>query len=154
MKTYLVGGAVRDILIGRTPREHDIAFEASVAHFLQANPSARKVGKRIDVYLIGNVEHRPVQGGDIRADLLQRDFTINALALEADGTLHAHPDALADLRASIIRPASPGGPHGRPRKSVEGGEVRCTTAGNVPCTGDAGGHARRRGSRVPRGDAM
>lgn len=108
MKTYLVGGAVRDILIGRTPREHDIAFEASVAHFLQANPSARKVGKRIDVYLIGNVEHRPVQGGDIRADLLQRDFTINALALEADGTLHAHPDALADLRASIIRPASPG----------------------------------------------
>lgn len=107
MKTYLVGGAVRDILIGRTPREHDIAFEASVADFLQANPSARKVGKRIDVYLIGNVEHRPVQGGDIRTDLTQRDFTINALALEADGTLHAHPHALADLEARIIRPASP-----------------------------------------------
>lgn len=107
MKTYLVGGAVRDILLGRTPREHDIAFDVSVANFLQANPSARKVGKRIDVYLIGNVEHRPVQGGDIRIDLSLRDFTINALALEADGTLHAHPRALADLKARIIRPASP-----------------------------------------------
>lgn len=114
MKMYLVGGAVRDILLGRTPREHDVAFEGSVANFLQMNPGTRKVGKRIDVYILDGVEHRPVFHGDIQADLAQRDFTINALALESDGRLHAHPHALEDLRDGVIRPASPHALHDDP----------------------------------------
>ena len=38
---YLVGGAVRDRLLGRTPREYDFAFDADEATFLQRNPEAR-----------------------------------------------------------------------------------------------------------------
>ena len=47
---YLVGGAVRDRLLGRTPREYDFAFDADEATFLQRNPDARKVGKSVSVF--------------------------------------------------------------------------------------------------------
>lgn len=106
MKTYLVGGAVRDLLLGGMPREHDVAFEGDAACFVRQNPGARKVGRDIDVYLLDGVEHMPLRG-TLDEDLAARDFTINAMALTETGMLHAHPQALADLAARVLRPASP-----------------------------------------------
>ncbi|BFR48489.1 HD domain-containing protein [Nitratidesulfovibrio sp. HK-II] len=106
MKTYLVGGAVRDLLLGGMPREHDVAFEGDAACFVRQNPGARKVGRDIDVYLLGGVEHLPLRG-TLDEDLAARDFTVNAMALTETGMLHAHPQALADLAARVLRPASP-----------------------------------------------
>lgn len=106
VKFYLVGGAVRDWLLGRRPREYDFAFDAPTAVFLQRNPKARKVGKSVSVILVGEQEHMPLNGS-LAADLLSRDFTINALALEENGILHCHPQALEDLTCSTLRPASP-----------------------------------------------
>lgn len=107
MKKYLVGGAVRDMLLGRAPREHDVTFEGSASDFLQSYPETRKVGKRIDVYLLHGIEYRPIHPDGLAADLAMRDLTINALALEESGILHAHPQALTDLKNKILRPASP-----------------------------------------------
>ncbi len=102
----VVGGAVRDSLLGRTPREYDFAFAADVDTFLQRNPLACKVGKSVSVILLKGQEYMPVTSG-VEADLRRRDLTVNALAVDARGTLFAHPDALADLEAHIFRPASP-----------------------------------------------
>lgn len=103
---YLVGGAVRDRLLGRTPREYDFAFAADVDTFLQRNPRACKVGRTVSVVLLDGQEFMPVEGS-LEADMRRRDLTINALAEDRDGRLYSHPDALSDLRAGILRPASP-----------------------------------------------
>lgn len=42
-------------------------------------------------------------GGDLRADLMARDFTVNALALERNGTLHDPTDGRTDLRRRRLR---------------------------------------------------
>ncbi len=106
MKTYLVGGAVRDLLLGRPIHDHDVAFEGDAACFVRQNPGARKVGRDVDVYLLDGVEHMPLRG-TLDEDLAARDFTINALALSAAGVVHAHPQALRDLADRVLRPASP-----------------------------------------------
>ncbi|MFR1532934.1 MAG: hypothetical protein ACLSTO_04260 [Bilophila wadsworthia] len=103
---YLVGGAVRDRLLGRTPREYDFAFDADEATFLQRNPEARKVGKSVSVFLLRGQEFMPLEG-TLEEDMRRRDLTINALAEDRDGNLLGHPDALSDLREGILRRASP-----------------------------------------------
>lgn len=106
MQWYLVGGAVRDLLLGRAPRERDMAFAGEAQDFLRIHPEARKAGRGAEVYLLNGVECAPLRGG-LEADLRARDLTINALALDERGRLFAHPQALEDLAAGTLRPASP-----------------------------------------------
>ena len=107
MQWYLVGGAVRDILLGQNPDEADLAFSGTAEDMLLAYPEARKVGRSVKVCLLHGRECMPLHGGSISSDLHARDLTINALALDADGMLHAHPQAVHDLARGILRPASP-----------------------------------------------
>jgi tRNA nucleotidyltransferase (CCA-adding enzyme) len=121
---HLVGGAVRDLLLGRMPSELDVIVEGdiaplaarlgagkeAVAHERFATATVR-VGEcrwdlasaRADAYA------RPGSLPDVRparleADLLRRDVTINALALDlADGTLRGAPHAEEDLAARRLR---------------------------------------------------
>ena len=60
MKHYLVGGAVRDLLLGRMPKEWDYAFEGNTESFIQANPGACKAGRSVSVVLIRGMEHMPL----------------------------------------------------------------------------------------------
>lgn len=107
MALYTVGGAVRDLLLGRRPADYDFAFDGSMANFLASHAGARVVGKSVRVCLWQGQEYMPLAGGSLKADLAGRDFTINALALEDNGVLHAHPQALHDLAQHLLRPASP-----------------------------------------------
>ena len=107
MKCYLVGGAVRDLLLGRLPSELDYAFEGDSNAFIQVNPEARKVGRDISVIILHGREYMPLSGDGPASDLLRRDLTVNALALDENGRLFAHPSALHDLRAGILRLAAP-----------------------------------------------
>jgi tRNA nucleotidyltransferase (CCA-adding enzyme) len=107
MKGYLVGGAVRDLLLGRLPKEWDYAFEGNAESFIQANPKACKVGRSVSVVLLKGVEHMPLAQGMLAEDLRSRDLTVNALALDENGRLYAHPQALADLRSRVLRLAAP-----------------------------------------------
>ncbi len=119
---FLVGGAIRDALLGRPVCDIDIALHGdgveaarTVANSLQAAfyplDSERGVGR---VILIRGrtrytLDFATLRGDDIRADLAARDFTINAIAVPL-----ARPqeriDPLAgerDLRAGIVRACSP-----------------------------------------------
>ncbi|MDL2272335.1 tRNA nucleotidyltransferase [Desulfovibrio sp. OttesenSCG-928-I05] len=108
MRYYLVGGAVRDTLLGIVPHDVDIVFDGSVEAFLREKPHARRAGSGVPVFLADGHEYIPLNGESIMADVMNRDFTINALALDADGRLYMHPDSMNDLREGVIRPVSPG----------------------------------------------
>ena len=107
MKTYLVGGAVRDILLGQAPVELDYAVDGDDAAFLATHPDAARVGKSVQVCLWHGCEFMPLRGGSLPADLAARDLSVNALALDAGGHVHAHARTLADLERRLLRPASP-----------------------------------------------
>lgn len=108
MRILLVGGAVRDILLGRPVRDRDyLVLEASVEDFLAAHPQARPVGKTFPVFILGGQEYSFPRAATLDGDLALRDFSINALALDEHGALYAHPQALDDIANRVLRPASP-----------------------------------------------
>jgi len=87
---YLVGGAVRDLLLGGKPGDYDIAvtenaetFARNLAHAMQASfVPLGKPGQT--VYRIPAKDQSfdicPLNGVSLEADLKRRDFTVNALA--------------------------------------------------------------------------
>lgn len=109
MKRYLVGGAVRDILLGRPVVDQDyLIVDATPEAFLKRYRRARQVGKTFPVFMLGQAQYAWPRGNGVNEDLLARDLTINAMAMgdssRIAGRLHFHPLALADLRDRILRP--------------------------------------------------
>lgn len=104
------------MLLGKQPADEDyLVLGADRAALLRRFPLAREVGAGEPSYLVAGRELALPRGPgsaagrwDVDADLAARDLTINALALDDDGELYAHPQALEDLRAGILRPAAPG----------------------------------------------
>jgi tRNA nucleotidyltransferase (CCA-adding enzyme) len=126
MQVYLVGGAVRDALLGREVRERDYVVVGGSAEALQA-AGYKPVGKDFPVFLHpeSKAEHalarRERKTGPgyrgfvteftpditLEEDLLRRDLTINAIAQNADGSLVDPYGGVADLDARVLRHVSP-----------------------------------------------
>jgi tRNA nucleotidyltransferase/poly(A) polymerase len=130
-QAWLVGGCVRDLVLGREPKDYDIATEARPEQLLRLFPKAQLVGAQFGVVLVDGVEiatfrsdHAYADGRhpegvtfetDPKQDVLRRDFTINALlldpsALNSSSTPSSlspqvldYVGGLSDLRAGIIR---------------------------------------------------
>src|SRR5215218_9533185 len=124
---YVVGGAVRDVLLGRTPHELDFVVEGDAVAV--ARRAAETLGGRVIVHdrfgtatveapeavfdLAGARRERYSRpgalpdvelGATLREDLERRDFTVNAIALHlSDGALVAYPGAREDLGARVLR---------------------------------------------------
>jgi tRNA nucleotidyltransferase (CCA-adding enzyme) len=108
MEIYLVGGAVRDLLLGRPVTDRDYLVDhADHTAFLGRYPTARLVGKSFPVFILDGDEYAWPRGGSLASDLALRDLTVNAMALDEKGLLHAHPQALHDLQARVLHPCSP-----------------------------------------------
>jgi poly(A) polymerase len=123
-ETRIVGGAVRNALLGRPVADVDLATTATpdtvaarakaagfkpvptgIAHgtvTVVADGAPYEVTTlREDVETHGR--HATVRfGRDFRADAQRRDFTINALSVGADGTVHDYVGGLADLEAHRV----------------------------------------------------
>ncbi|MGO9321293.1 MAG: hypothetical protein ACLQBY_10910 [Solirubrobacteraceae bacterium] len=125
----LVGGAVRDLLLGRSPRELDVVVAGdapSLAHelasLLGASVTAHeRFGTAVVEWEDGRIdiaerraESYPVPGalpqvrpGSAEEDLRRRDFTINAIAVALGGArkgqLRGAEHALEDLHAGRLR---------------------------------------------------
>jgi tRNA nucleotidyltransferase (CCA-adding enzyme) len=125
----LVGGAVRDLLLGGAPRELDVvvtgdaaAFARELALLLGANTTLHgRFGTAVVEWEAGRVdvaerraESYPAQGalpqvrpGGVAEDLRRRDFTVNAIAVTVGGPrrgeLAAAEHALEDLAAGRLR---------------------------------------------------
>jgi tRNA nucleotidyltransferase (CCA-adding enzyme) len=122
---YLVGGAVRDLLLGRGRADIDLVVEgdpAALARALGAEPvvahprfGTSKVelwGEEIDIaagrretYARPGALPTVELGAPIRTDLARRDFTINAMAvpLAEPGELIDPYDGREDLRRGVLR---------------------------------------------------
>jgi len=119
---WLVGGAVRDMILGNEPRELDVAVEGDVTGLAAALGGAVTIHERFGTATIEDdgcrfdlartrTETYPAPGAlpDVSwalltEDLARRDVTVNAIAVQlCDGTVKAWPGALDDLRAGVLR---------------------------------------------------
>ena len=125
-RTYLVGGAVRDRLLGLEPGDRDyVVVGATPAQMLQRG--FKPVGRDFPVFLhpdtgeehaLARTERKSARGHrgfvvdadpsvTLEQDLARRDFTINAIAQAGDGTLVDPHGGGADIEARILRHVGP-----------------------------------------------
>ena len=105
----LVGGSVRDLLLGTAPKDWDMVTSASPEQMLALFPKGRVMGasRGGNTVLIPResepYEVTPYRGANLGEDLARRDFTMNAMALGLDGTLHDPLGGQRDLAAGVVR---------------------------------------------------
>lgn len=119
----LVGGCVRDMLLGRRPVDWDVASSAPPEAVMRLFPRTVGTGlKHGTVTVLLGKNHAEVTAyrtegaysdhrrpdavrftGDLAGDLARRDFTINAMAMSADGVFFDPFCGRADLEARVLR---------------------------------------------------
>jgi len=125
-QVYVVGGAVRDALLGLTSSDKDwVVVGATVDELLSAGFTP--VGADFPVFLhpttheeyaLARTERKSGLGYKgftfhadpsvtLLEDLARRDFTVNAMAISAEGELIDPYNGLVDLRSKVLRHVSP-----------------------------------------------
>ncbi|MHB0884409.1 MAG: CCA tRNA nucleotidyltransferase [Bacillota bacterium] len=122
-QAFVVGGCVRDLVLGKKPQDWDVTTDARpeevIRIFERTVPSGVKHGTvtvltpdrpvevttyRIDVdYSDFRRPDKVIYTRDLREDLARRDLTINAMALGASGELVDSYGGLRDLELKVIR---------------------------------------------------
>ena len=123
-QAFLVGGCVRDLLLGVKPKDFDIATDARPDRIMDLFPRSGRVGAHFGVVLVRDVfdqvevatfrsDHDYLDGrhpeqvrfeSDPREDVLRRDFTINGLMMDPDtGNVLDFVDGRGDLARGVIR---------------------------------------------------
>ena len=121
---YFVGGCVRDIVMGRVPKDYDVATSARPAQVVEMFPDSLTVGAQFGVVIVpreeGNVEvatfrsdglyadgRHPVQveyAKSAEEDVQRRDFTINGLLYDPmEDKVIDYVGGQADIRGRRIR---------------------------------------------------
>lgn len=130
-KAYLVGGGVRDILLGRAPKDFDVVTDARPEQIRELFRNCRLIGRRfrlahirfgaeiIEVSTFRAPHHVSDQGeghskdgriirdnvyGDIDDDVWRRDFTVNALFYNiADFSIIDYVGGVRDLKSGQLK---------------------------------------------------
>ena len=126
MKTYLVGGAIRDRLLGLEPGDRDQVVVGSTQEEMLAQ-GFKPVGRDFPVFLhprtgeeyaLARTERKSGRGYrgfvvdadpsvTLEDDLARRDFTLNAIAEDEDGNLSDPLGGVRDIEARLLRHAGP-----------------------------------------------
>jgi poly(A) polymerase len=123
-QAYLVGGCVRDLLLGRDPSDYDISTGAHPERVQELFPRSLAVGAKFGVILVvedgaevevatfrsdlgysdGRHPDNVMYSDSAKEDVRRRDFTINGLLMDpATSEVLDFVDGRADLRAGIVR---------------------------------------------------
>lgn len=119
-QAYLVGGCVRDTLLGRTPKDFDVCTDARPEQVLRLFPDADKVGAHFGVVIEKGVEIATFRSdgsyGDgrrpdsvhfeknPREDAARRDFTVNAMFMDPfTGHVLDFFGGQEDLKKKVLR---------------------------------------------------
>ncbi|HEX9983877.1 MAG TPA: hypothetical protein VGF69_11480 [Thermoanaerobaculia bacterium] len=111
--TFVVGGAVRDLLLGRPPADVDVAAPDAFAAAGALRKKVIRLGKEhLSAYrvVVGETvyDFADIQGGSIERDLTRRDFTVNAMAVDvSNDTLLDLSGGQRDVREGIVRMVRP-----------------------------------------------
>lgn len=120
---YLVGGCVRDMILGVQPQDWDVCTSALPEQTLEIFPGSRPTGlkhgtvtvcvnsRSVEVTTFRSdgsyADHRHPDAvsfvGDLTTDLSRRDFTMNAIALPPDGLVADPFGGVDDIRNKMIR---------------------------------------------------
>jgi len=123
-QAWLVGGSVRDLLLGAQPKDFDISTDARPHRIMSLFPNSGRVGAHFGVVLVrdalAQVEVATFRSdsdytdgrhpesvhfeSDPRQDVLRRDFTINGLLMDpATGHVLDYTGGRADLERRVVR---------------------------------------------------
>ena len=130
-QAYLVGGCVRDLLLGREPKDYDVATNATPNQVMEIFPETYAVGAQFGVVLVPSPEPETADNSptvevatfrsdisysdgrhpdevrfsqDPREDVVRRDFTINGMLLDPiSGEVLDFVGGRKDLADGIIR---------------------------------------------------
>lgn len=145
--SYLVGGGVRDLYLGKSPKDFDVSTEARPGQIRQLFPNSAIIGKRfrlvqvffkagkiIEVSTLRSLDECDIDGpeavlapnntyGTLPDDAQRRDLSINSLFYELEHhTIIDYVGGVADLDASIVRIT------GEPAKRINADPVRMMRA--------------------------
>jgi poly(A) polymerase len=123
-EAWLVGGCVRDLLLGSKPKDYDVSTNARPDRILELFPNSGQAGAHFGVVLVRDGEsqvevatfrsdHDYADGRrpervhfetDARQDVMRRDFTINGLIMDPEtGRVLDYVDGRADLERHLVR---------------------------------------------------
>lgn len=116
---YIVGGAVRDLLVGRTPKDFDIVTDATPSKIKRIFRNSRIIGRRFRlVHVIFGTKIFEVSTfrsnaegsvgndfGTIDEDVMRRDFTINALYYDPlQEQVIDYVGGVRDIKKGLLKP--------------------------------------------------
>ena len=116
VRVYVVGGALRDTLLGRAARDFDLVVDADLEAVQRVLPEAVSIPARIPVLVTretpqqARIEISRLRAGarSLEEDLRGRDFTLNAIAFDPRRTTFVDPlDGRGDLDGRRLRAADP-----------------------------------------------
>ena len=117
--SYIVGGAVRDLLIGKKPKDFDIVTDATPSRIKKIFRNSRIIGKRFRLVHVffgnkifeGSTFRSTVDGsignafGTMDEDVMRRDFSLNALYYDpVKEQIIDYVNGVNDIKKGIIRP--------------------------------------------------
>jgi len=145
-RAWLVGGAVRDRLLGRESTDYDVAVVTDPARIARslgqsAGGHAFALSESFGAWRVVAHDRRwqvdliPLLGASVEEDLAQRDLTINAIAEPLAGGDYVDPfGGLADLRSRRLRMVSPGAFERDPLRTVRVARLACELGFEVDAT--------------------
>jgi poly(A) polymerase len=117
--SYIVGGAVRDLILGKKPKDFDIVSAASPTRIKKIFRNSRIIGRRfrlVHVYFNQRIfevstfrslkdGHTGNTFGTIEEDVLRRDFTLNALFYDPEQQVVVdYVNGMNDIKKKLIKP--------------------------------------------------
>ncbi len=116
--SWIIGGAVRDNLLGRAVHDWDLTAAGTPEQMMEALPDAKPIGGEFGTITWHGVEVTPCRaesdytdhrhpdvitfGTDLRVDLSRRDFTVNAMAWDGEIIIDPYRGRY-DLKDKLLR---------------------------------------------------